>query len=73
MHSYEVLACVLDTLGVPDCFDSDDSEVKTGMLYIECVRHKTIEVSVIALAVSTQSLPEYTHCIKWRMHKVRYR
>ena len=69
VHSYEVLACLIDTRDVPDCFMIVMTvKSKQEMLYIT----RSIEVSVIALAVSIQSLPQYTHCIEWRVHKVRY-
>ena len=68
VHSYEVLACVLDTVDVPNYF-MIVMTVKSiqGCYTLSVCITRSIEMSVIALAVSIQSLPEFTHCIKWRV------
>ena len=68
VHSYEVLACVLDTVDVPNYFMIVMTvKSKQGCYTLSVCITRSIEV---ALAVSIQSLPEFTHCIKWRMHEV---
>ena len=69
---YEVLACVIETNNLPDSFSIVMKVKSKGCYTLRVYVTRSIEVSVFANAVNIQSLPKYSHCIKWRMHKLRY-
>ena len=58
VHSYEVLTCLIDTRDVPDCFMIVMTvKSKQGCYTLSAyITRSSIEVSVIALEVSIQSL-----------------
>lgn len=72
VHSYEVIACGIITKRLPESFEIAMTVKSREFYTLRAYITRSIEVSVIANTFKNGFPPEYTHSVKWRMHKIQY-